>query len=196
MKNFLRCSQLVMSGSGELGVAYKAGQANFTIVQKKAFHDFRITVSRQDYEGACGASLGLGVRRDANVSRGKSDRQFVVARKATLSIYSQSDFRLDKWKEVPRSGADSDDVEVMSMTVSKDATKIGLCMGRRLHFGGEELTSLVVYEITKQRSMLLKCQHYFTDPKTLPGSRFMFDNHDPAFVIFFTVDCIRRIDWT
>jgi hypothetical protein len=35
------------------------------------------------------------------------------------------------------------------MTVNRDATKVGLSMGRRMQFGGEELTNLLVYEITK-----------------------------------------------
>ena len=57
MKNFLRCSQLVISGSGRTGVAYKAAEGWFKIIRKKAFHDFRITVCHKDYEGAIGASL-------------------------------------------------------------------------------------------------------------------------------------------
>lgn len=82
------------------------------------------------------------------------------------------------------------------MTVNRDATKVGLSMGRRMQFGGEELTNLLVYEITKQRSMILKCQYFFTDPSAFPGARFTFDNHNPNYLIFFSKDRIFRVDYT
>jgi hypothetical protein len=54
--------------------------------------------------------------------------------------------------------------------------------------------------------MILKCQYYFTDqpqskaaredPSAFPGARFTFDNHNPNYLIFFSVDRIFRVDYT
>lgn len=74
MYNNMQCSQLMFGARVRYGVSYKTNQPGFTLYSRKYFHNFKVAITNQNYEGAKGANLG---------SQGK----YVIAQNLDLGIY-------------------------------------------------------------------------------------------------------------
>ena len=57
MYNFINCSSLMFGSRVKYGIAFKAGQPNFEIFTRSNYHNFKVCVDNNSFEGAVGSAL-------------------------------------------------------------------------------------------------------------------------------------------
>jgi hypothetical protein len=62
------------------GITYKTNQPGLTIYTRKYYHNFRVTITPENFEGAKGANLG-------------SMGAYVMCEKTKVGIYDQQTFQ-------------------------------------------------------------------------------------------------------
>lgn len=79
MYNYMSCSQMMFGPKVRSSIVFKQGQSGFSIYQRKMFHNFKVTISDQNFEGAQGCSL-------------QNMNSYVMAQQTTLAIYDNDTF--------------------------------------------------------------------------------------------------------
>ena len=59
MSNFMQCSQLLFGSKVRFAVSFKKDMPGIIIYKRKYFHNFKVTISTKDYEGAIGLNMQL-----------------------------------------------------------------------------------------------------------------------------------------
>jgi hypothetical protein len=54
---YMSCSQLMFGARVRFGVSFKVDQPGFTIFTRKYFHNFKVQLDTENYEGALGVNL-------------------------------------------------------------------------------------------------------------------------------------------
>lgn len=57
MYNNMNCSVMMFGAKVRFGVTYKANQPGFTIYSRKFYHNFKVTVTGKNHDGAKGVNL-------------------------------------------------------------------------------------------------------------------------------------------
>jgi len=57
MLNYLQCSSLMFGPRVRYGIAFKANQADISIFTRKSFHNFKVCIDTNTFEGAVGCEL-------------------------------------------------------------------------------------------------------------------------------------------
>ena len=57
MKNFLKCSQLMFGSRKKYGISYKQNQSEFSIYTRKFYHNYKVDINQDNFEGAVGCNL-------------------------------------------------------------------------------------------------------------------------------------------
>ena len=136
MNNFMQCSQMMFGAKVRNGITYKTNQPGFQIYKRKYYHNFKVQITNQNYEGALGANLG-------------SMNAYIMCEKKNIGVYDQHDFQvLQQWSIPTKSSGD--DIEILYMAVSPDEQKIGICVGRQLIKDQQEITEIVIYQKNSQ----------------------------------------------
>jgi len=78
MYNFMQCSQMMFGARVRYGITYKEGQPGFQIYTRKYFHNFRVSVTTKNFEGAVGDNI-------------KSMNAYVMADKQSIALYDSLD---------------------------------------------------------------------------------------------------------
>lgn len=76
MNNFMQCSQMMFGSRVRYGITFKANQPGFQIYMRKYFHNFKVAITMQNYEGAVGSNLALM-------------KSYVMAEKTKIGVYDQ-----------------------------------------------------------------------------------------------------------
>lgn len=81
MYNYMNCSQMMFGKMVRYGITYKTSQMGFTVYTRQSFHNFRVTISTENFEGAVGANLS-------------SIKKYAVGKKLSLCIHDAVTFDL------------------------------------------------------------------------------------------------------
>ena len=57
MYNYMNCSVMMFGPLVRFSITYKTNQPGFTNYTRKYYHNFKVAISKKDYEGAKGVSL-------------------------------------------------------------------------------------------------------------------------------------------
>jgi hypothetical protein len=126
------------------GVTFKANQPGFTIYTRKYYHNFKVTVTAKNHDGAKGVNL-------------KSQHKYIIAEGLNAIIYDEATFREVDRFTVPVTEDDNEDeaLEILYMVASGngkdgDDQRIGMSVGRQLIKDMEEVTEIIVYKYNKE----------------------------------------------
>ena len=61
------------------GITFKANQPGFQVYSRKYFHNFKVAVTTNNYEGSVGSNLSLM-------------KSYVMAEKTKIGVYDQENF--------------------------------------------------------------------------------------------------------
>lgn len=135
MYNFMGCSQMMFGPLVRYGVTYKANEPDFTIYARKYFHNFKVAITAQNYEGALGGDLG-------------KSQEYLLAEKTKLCIYDNQTFTLKYSIDVPKNenkDEHSHPEEILYVTVSNSQKKIGVALGRYILKDIKEICRLAFF---------------------------------------------------
>lgn len=118
MYNFMQCSQMMFGAKVFFGIFFKMNQPGIQICTRKYFHNYRVQVRDKNFEGAVGANLS-----SMNASIVGEGKNLIIVDQVTLD-------RVQAWT-IPVTNQ-TDDLVILYMTISKDQTKIGVSIGRKL----------------------------------------------------------------
>ena len=111
------------------GIAFKTNEPNFDIFTRKCYHNFKVCIDNQSYEGAVGKELF-------------KSSSYVMADDLGIGIYDNSSFqRKSNWTVK----AKSEGVEILYLEISSDETKIGVIVGKQLIKDKCKITEIVIY---------------------------------------------------
>ena len=79
MNNDMNCSMMMFGKAVRYGITYKSSEPGFRIYTRKQFHNFKVTIDAQNYEGSHGVNL---------TSKG----QYVIARKNVFTVFNSETF--------------------------------------------------------------------------------------------------------
>lgn len=136
------------------GVTFKANQPGFTIYTRKYYHNFKVTVTAKNHDGAKGVNL-------------KSQHKYIIAEGLTAIIYDEATFEEVSRFTVPAKEDDNEDeaLEILYMVASEQKQssgngndgdedeyeqRIGMSVGRQLIKDMEEVTEIIVYKYNKE----------------------------------------------
>ena len=139
MYNNMNCSVMMFGARVRFGVTFKANQPGFTIYTRKYYHNFKVTVTAKNHDGAKGVNL-------------KSQHKYIIAEGLNAIIYDEATFReVDKFTvPVMEDGNEDEALEILYMVASQDDQRIGMSVGRQLIKDMEEVTEIIVYKYNKK----------------------------------------------
>lgn len=79
MNNDTQCSVMMFGRAVRFGVAYKTSEPGFRIWSRKYYHNFKVAIDADNYEGSQGVNLG-------------SMKRYCIARKVDFTIFDQTTF--------------------------------------------------------------------------------------------------------
>lgn len=79
MNNFMNCSMMMIGRFVRFAITYKTNQPGFTIYTRSYYHNFKVTVDSNNYEGAHGLNFFL------------LDK-YALGKKKTITFYDQKTF--------------------------------------------------------------------------------------------------------
>ena len=80
MFNFMNCSQLMFGTRVRYGISYKANQPGFQIFTRKYYHNFKVALTNENFEGAKGANLA-------------KYEAYIMAEKTKIGVYDNRQFK-------------------------------------------------------------------------------------------------------
>lgn len=150
------------------GITYKTNQPGFQIYTRKFFHNFKVALSSQNYEGAIGENL-------------TSLEQYIMSEKQKIGIYDAKTFKLVQDWQIP--GTDPN-VEILYLTVSKDDKKIGVALGKHVIKDQFKLQEIAIYIRRKNGNWELEKLCDFDFPEAC--KTFYFNHHNSEELLFFS----------
>ena len=81
MNNFIKCNQLIIGSKVRYCIGYKTNQHCFEIFKRKYYHNFRVTVQKENLEGSKCLELAL------------SD-MFLITRTNKIVLYDSNTFQV------------------------------------------------------------------------------------------------------
>ena len=89
MNNDMHCSMMMFGRAVKYGVTYKSSSPGFRIYKRKSYHNFKVNIDSNNFEGAKGVNLGLM-------------KAYAISTQTEISIYSSENFKkLQSWKIPP-----------------------------------------------------------------------------------------------
>jgi hypothetical protein len=70
MNNDFDCSMMMFSSSKKHGISYKNGQSGYRVYHRKYYHNFKVAVNSNNFEGSHGVNLGK--RNEYIIAHGKN----------------------------------------------------------------------------------------------------------------------------
>lgn len=168
MHNFMKCSQLMFGSRVRYGISYRVNQPGLIIYTRKYYHNFKVCISNQNYEGAVGDNL-------------KYSYAYILALKKKIIISDQTTYQVKQEWEVP---TDDDKIEILYLTVSEDEKKVGVTLGKRLIKDGKEIDKLLIYK--KDHDGVFQVEQLFKFPFPDACIQFLFDCKNTDELIFFS----------
>ena len=180
MYNFMNCSSLMFGSRVRYGIAFKVSQPDFEIYTRSHYHNFKVCIDDQSFEGAVGCDLN-------------SRKAYVMAESLNVGIYSAKDFtKKQHWQLQPQ----DDDVEILYVTVSKCQKKMGILVGRQLIRDQIDITEIMIYQVNEEKAEfeLERQMDFEFDDYTC--SQFFFNNENNKELFFFTATEIIKLKYT
>ena len=135
MYNFMQCSRMLFGRKVRNCITFKNNQPGFTIYKRKYYHNAKIQLTGDSYEGAIGQNL-------------KSLSAYVMAERQRITISDNQTFKQIQRFNITASsgGSNNDDFCIISMAISPDESKIALLLGKALIRDKFEITEVAVYK--------------------------------------------------
>lgn len=177
MYNNMSCSMMMFGSRVRFGIAYKSNQPGFTIYSRKHFHNFKVAISNENYEGSHGSNLA-------------KYNQYIIADKTKIGVYDCDTYELLQSWGVP---TNSEDIEILTMTVSNDNQKIGVSLGRNIIKDHYKLTEIAIYIRSSNGEFELEKLRDFDFEDACPTFHFNVKNTNELF--FFTREEVFKLDY-
>jgi len=173
MANFMECSQMIIGAKVRYCITYKSGQPDFSIFTRKQYHNFKVPIDNDNYEGALGANLG-------------KFSQYVITQTQMVNICNMRDFQeIQEWNVIDEGNIADKETQILYMTVSDCQTRMGILLGKDLGRGKIDTTHLQIYEngtIDKTWKKMLSQKFDFDEA----CREFVFCNTNKELLYFFT----------
>jgi len=128
--NYMNCSQLNLSRSGEFALAFKYDQKGLQVFERKYEHSFKVCLDTTDYEG----TIALRMNKSKN---------FILGDDKRIKLFDQK--HKDIIQLINIEGRPEEE-EIVSMTVSHDETRVAAALGKISYGADETITCLIIYE--------------------------------------------------
>ena len=177
MNNDMQCSMMMFGKRVRYGVAYKSNQPGFRIYSRKQYHNFKVAIDSNNFEGSKGCNL-------------KGMNAYAIATNKNITINDVESFKqLQTWNipvsdsNVPE-GAMANSPEILFMTVSADETKIACAIGFQLIKDEEKITEIAVYKrsLSDGKFELEKLREFENEEACI---QFCFDHRNNNILKFF-----------
>ena len=129
MKNFMQCSQMMFGSKVRYGISYKIDQPGFQIYTRKYFHNFKVTINSDNFEGAIGANL-------------QRSKQYVLANGLDVGVYDQD--TLKRIQTITVEGR-NDESQVLFIKISHKEQKLAMTIGEELIKNTFNITDIIIY---------------------------------------------------
>lgn len=187
MNNFIQCSTIMFGPRVRYGVAYKVNQPGIEIISRRRYHNFKVCINSNSFEGAVGQEL-------------KKTNTYAMADDLGIGIYESLSFReVQFWHVKPKISEQGKAVEILYMQISNDEEKIGVILGKRLIKDQVEITEIVIFARVEasigghRRFKLFKQLPFKFDAFTCP--QFFFDNTDSEELLFFSATAVFKFNY-
>ena len=125
-------------------ITYKAGESELKIYQRKYIHNYMVTLSSENHEGAFGCNLN-------------KLNFYAIGKFQTIIIYDQSDFSQRQTYKIP---CVDQNLEILYMVSSKDDERIGITFGTRLILNRFYIFAIII--LKKNQYNKFEMERYFT----------------------------------
>jgi len=138
MNNFMGCSLMMIGRRVRFGITYKTNQPGFVIFARTSYHNFKVTIDTNNWEGSCGVNLS-------------EINSYAIARCDEISIFDQNTYELKDHIHchMEDEGANGNHLEILYMTASHDQKRIGLTMGFKNNKEVKVVKNIVVYKLNE-----------------------------------------------
>lgn len=179
MYNFMNCSSLMFGSRVRYGIAFKVSQPDFEIYTRSHYHNFKVCIDDQSFEGAVGCDLS-------------SQKAYVMAESLNVGVYSAEDFsRRQRWTLEPN----GEDVEVLYVTVSKCQRKLGMLVGRQGIRDQVDITEIMVYRLNERSGEFERERQMDFEFDEYTGSQFFFNIKNNEELFFFKATEITKLKY-
>lgn len=79
MNNYMQCSQMMFGSRVRYGITFKANQPGIQIYTRRYYHNFKVAITSNNYEGAVGSNLS-------------TLKAYVMAETTKIGIYDEHTF--------------------------------------------------------------------------------------------------------
>ena len=125
MYNFMNCSQMMFGSLVRYCITFKTNQPNFSIWVRKAWHNFKVALTKDNMEGSMGAnlrSLNQYVMTERREEENKKEKQ-------VITVHDNDSYETLQEFTVPTR---EEGIEILYLCISKDDQKIGVALGKKL----------------------------------------------------------------
>ena len=152
------------------GITYKTNQPGFQVYTRKFYHNFKVAVTQENFEGARGSNLG-------------SMDAYVMCERTRIGIYDQVTFKPKQQWNVPTK-SQKDDIQILFLAVSDDQTKIGVALGKVLIKDQQVITEIAIYKKSNSGKFQLEKLRDFESQDAC--IQFFFSQKRTTDLLFFT----------
>ena len=179
MYNFMNCSSLMFGSRVRYGISFKQSQPDFEIYTRSHYHNFKVCINNNNFEGAVGCNLA-------------SQNAYVMAEKLNVGVYSAENFKTKQKWELE---LDEQDVEVFYVTVSKCEKKLGMLVGRQGIRNKVDITDILIYTWNRKKGKFeLEKRMDFTFDDYI-GRLFFFNHKNNEELFFFKATEITKFNY-
>jgi hypothetical protein len=179
MNNDTQSSVLMFGRAVRYGVAYKTSEPGFRVWSRKYYHNFKVAIDAENYEGSQGVNLG-------------SMNHYCIANQVHFTIFDEKTFEKKQTTRIPDGPDDGlDKFEILYVTASKDEKKLAFAAGYKRIKDIEEIHEILVYsldESTQQYEIEKIREFKYRDACV----QFQFDRKDDECLLFFCKDELCR----
>ena len=111
-------------------ISYKTNQPGLMVFTRNYFHNFKVTINTENYEGAIGLNMS-------------TKRRYVMARGLHVGICHQKTFKEEQSFDIYSHFANSC---VLYMTFNKNEKYLGLSVGIKLQKDATQVKELFIYK--------------------------------------------------
>lgn len=184
MANYFQASQLMFGARVRYGIAYKVDQPNFVIYTRKYFHNFKVQLDTNNYEGALGSNL-------------EKHKMYAMSIGQSILI---KDIRRFKTKQLINLEDQLESNEsILYQVVSRDESKIAVCIGFPLIGEKYQVSKIAVLECDDDKGFLgIEYELVKILPISLEDTctEFHFNYRNSEELYFFTRNSLVKINYT
>ena len=114
---------MIIGSKTKYCVTYKNGQPDFSVFQRTQFHNFKMPIDEDNYEGAMGVNIG-------------NYNQYAITQSTKVKVCNLRDFKeVQEFDVLEKGGIEDKDVKILYITVSECQNRLAILLGKDLARG-------------------------------------------------------------